>query len=157
MEFNGTFLATIITFIVFVILMNKILYAPILGIMEERQKFIDSNYKTADESDLEAQNLINQKESILTNAKNEARVKYLESVDEYKSKRKSFIENSKRLAEEEITASVEELNSTSDEIKQNLKNSMNELANDITEKIIGYRSNVEGFDNTKIDDLLWRG
>ena len=49
MEFNATFLATIISFIIFVLLMNKILYAPILNIMEERRKFIDANYKAAEE------------------------------------------------------------------------------------------------------------
>ena len=43
MEFNATFLATIISFIVFVFLMNKILYAPILNIMEERKNFINDN------------------------------------------------------------------------------------------------------------------
>ena len=51
MEFNGTFLATIITFIVFVFLMNKILYAPVLNIMEERRRVIDGNYQTASDND----------------------------------------------------------------------------------------------------------
>ena len=51
MEFNATFLATIISFVLFVILMNKILYAPILSIMEERKAFIDGNYKSAKEND----------------------------------------------------------------------------------------------------------
>jgi F0F1-type ATP synthase membrane subunit b/b' len=53
MEFNGTFFVTIITFIVFVFLMNKILYAPILNIMEERKNFVDGNYKTALENTME--------------------------------------------------------------------------------------------------------
>ena len=44
MEFNATFLATIISFVLFVILMNKILYAPILNIMEQRKSFIYGNY-----------------------------------------------------------------------------------------------------------------
>ena len=51
MEFNATFLATIVTFIVFVLLMNKVLYAPVLGIMEERKAFIDGNYKAATDNE----------------------------------------------------------------------------------------------------------
>ena len=31
--------------------MNKILYAPILNIMEERKNFIDDNYKTVEKND----------------------------------------------------------------------------------------------------------
>ena len=57
MEFNGTFLATIITFIVFVILMNKVLYVPILSIMEERKSIIDENYKSAQENDTKSAEL----------------------------------------------------------------------------------------------------
>ena len=45
MEFNGTFLATIVTFVLFVFLMNKVLYAPILGIMKQRQDFIDHQFR----------------------------------------------------------------------------------------------------------------
>ena len=37
MEFNGTFLASIVSFIVFVFLMNKVLYAPMGKIVKERK------------------------------------------------------------------------------------------------------------------------
>ena len=57
MEFNATFLATIVTFILFVILMNKILYAPILNIMLERRNFIDKNYQSAQDNNTEADRL----------------------------------------------------------------------------------------------------
>ena len=50
MEFNATFLATIISFIVFVFLMNRILYAPVLNIMSERKAYINGNYKAAEEN-----------------------------------------------------------------------------------------------------------
>ena len=58
MEFNGTFIVTIITFIIFIVVMNKILYAPILRIMEERKNFIEDNYN-------EAQHNTSQSEEIL--------------------------------------------------------------------------------------------
>ena len=51
MEFNATFLATIISFLVFVFLMNKILYEPMGRIVAERKTFIDENdYEMADET-----------------------------------------------------------------------------------------------------------
>ena len=55
MEFNATFLVSAISFIVFTILMNKILYAPLEKIVDERENFINGNYsdaKNADEKDL---------------------------------------------------------------------------------------------------------
>lgn len=72
MEFNATFLVTIISFIMFVFLMNKILYAPILNIMEERKNFVDGNYNSANENDAKSEELTHQKEEQLAGAKDEA-------------------------------------------------------------------------------------
>ena len=72
MEFNGTFLATIITFILFVFLMNKVLYVPILGIMEKRRIFVDENYKNTESNNLKADELTKEKEGKLLDAKNDA-------------------------------------------------------------------------------------
>ena len=44
MEFDATFLIAAISFIVFVFIMNKIFYAPILNIMKARQDFVEENF-----------------------------------------------------------------------------------------------------------------
>ena len=48
LEFDGTFIFALISFIIFVLMMNIILYKPITKIMDERQKFYDKNKNTAD-------------------------------------------------------------------------------------------------------------
>ena len=155
MEFNATFLATIITFILFVFIMNKILYRPILGIMEERKNFIDSNYKNADENNAKSEELVAEKEAKLDDAKDDARGKYLETVDEFKNQKADIISDAQRVASEELERSREELRGASDEAKNALKGSMNDLANDIVEKVIGYRSNIENFDDEVVNNVLW--
>lgn len=156
MEFNGTFLATIVTFIVFVFLMNKILYAPVLNIMEERKRVIDGNYQSASDNDTKTEELTNQKEQKLEEAKNDAREKYVDALDDFKSKKSDLINDAQRVAQEELESSRANLESLSNEAKQGLKNKMTELANDITEKILGYRSEVNGFDNDVVDRVLWK-
>ena len=155
MEFNGTFLATIITFIVFVFIMNRILYRPILGIMEERKNFIDSNYKSAQENDLKTKELSEEKDAKLNDAREDARGKYVEAVDEFKSQKADIISEAQTSANEELERSREELKGISDDVKNGLKGSMNDLANDIVEKVIGYRSEIEGFDDNKVNEVLW--
>ena len=155
MEFNATFLATIITFIVFVILMNKILYAPILGIMQKRREIIDGNYKSAQENDAKSAELTSEKEEKLADAKEEAREKYNEIVDEFKSQRAETVVNAQDSAREEIRRSTIELENVSNEVKNNLKGSMTDLANDIVEKVIGYRSEVQNFDEEIVNKVLW--
>ena len=155
MEFNGTFLATIITFITFVILMNQILYAPILGIMEKRRAIIDDNYKSAQENNTKSAELAAEKEEKLSQAKDEAKGKYNETVDEFKAQRDETVANAHNSAKEELERSGIELENVSNEVKNSLKGSMTDLANDIVEKVIGYRSDIQGFDEEVVNKVLW--
>jgi flagellar biosynthesis/type III secretory pathway protein FliH len=47
------------------------------------------------------------------------------------------------------------LENISNETKDALKSSMTDLANDIVEKVIGYRSEVQGFDGKTVDEILY--
>ena len=155
MEFNATFLATIVTFIVFVLLMNKVLYAPVLGIMEERKAFIDGNYKAATDNEAKVAELTEEMNVQLAEAKDNAKTNYNESLAEYKEQRAEIVAEAQNTAKEEIENSRIELENISNEAKQSLKGSMTDLANDIVEKVIGYRSEVQGFDNQRVDEILY--
>lgn len=155
MNFNGTFLATIVTFILFVFIMNKILYSPILEIMEKRKAFIDSNYKSACENDAKTDELCAEKESKLNSAKDDARSKYIETIDEFKIQKADIISGAQNDANEGLDRSRAELRGVSDEVKNGLKGSMNELANDIVEKVIGYKTENDGFDEELVNEVLW--
>lgn len=156
MEFNATFLATIVTFIVFVLLMNKVLYAPVLSIMEERKTFIDGNYKAATDNEAKVAELTEEMNVQLAEAKDNAKTNYNESLAEYKEQRAEIVAEAQNTAKEEIENSRIELENISNEAKQSLKGSMTDLANDIVEKVIGYRSEVQGFDDSAVDDILYR-
>lgn len=155
MEFNATFLATIISFILFVFLMNKILYAPILNIMEERKNFVDGNYDEAHANDAKSEELANQKEQKLTGAKDEARGKYIETLNGYKNQKSEMIMQAQHSAKDEIERAKSDLRQLSDDVKNGLKGSMTDLANDIVEKVIGYRSNIDYLDDNAVNEVLW--
>ncbi|MBQ4647402.1 MAG: ATP synthase F0 subunit B [Candidatus Gastranaerophilales bacterium] len=156
MEFNATFLATIISFIIFVFLMNKILYAPILNIMQERKNYIDENYKTANENKEKTEVIISEIEERKNVAKNDARTKYDEILDNFKEQKNQLLSQAQQAMKEELEKNNAELTNTSNETKENLKGSMINLANDIVEKIIGYKSEIQGFDNEKINEILYK-
>lgn len=63
LEFNATFLVSMISFIVFIIIMNAIFYKPILGVIEERENFINDHYNDAKNSKDKAQSLLEQKKN----------------------------------------------------------------------------------------------
>ena len=155
MEFNGTFFATIITFIVFVFLMNKVLYAPILSIMEKRKNFMDSNYKQAEDNNIKFEQLSSEKDEKLLEAKNDARKKYVEVIEEFKNQRNGILLDKQDFENERYKNSQLELENLSNDAKQSLKNNMSDLANDIVEKDIGYKCDSNDFENEVVDKVLW--
>ena len=155
MEFNGTFFATIISFIVFVFLMNKILYKPILNIMSQRKDFIEENLSSAHNNNEKAESLIKKREEGLNAAKEDAREKYNEVLSGYKNERAEIIQNAQSVNNTELENAYSELENVSNEAKEGLKNRMTDLANDIVEKVLGYRSEIQGFDNDKVNEILY--
>jgi len=155
MEFNGTFFATIITFILFVILMNKILYLPILNIMEERKNFINENYKSAKETEIQVSELELKKKSQLDEAKDRARDEYNEIINSYKLRRDEIVSEALDVVNNDLENFKNELEIVSNEVKSNLKGSMSELANDIVEKVIGYRSENNHINEDIVNKILW--
>lgn len=156
MEFNATFLASIISFLVFVFLMNKILYAPMEKIVRERQSFIDDNFNSADENYKKADGLEHQREERLVGAKDEARTKYNDSISGYKAQKGEIVKQAQEESNNELAQAYEQLNNVSNETKEGLKGRMTDLANDIVEKVLGYRSNVQGFDNDEVNKILYQ-
>ena len=156
MEFNATFLASIISFLVFVFLMNKILYSPMEKIVKERQKFIDENFNSADENYKKADGLEHQREEKLVGAKNEARSKYNDSVNGKKKKKADILKQAQDKTNAELEEEYKKLNNISNDTKEGLKGRMTDLANDIVEKVLGYRSEVQGFDNDEVNRILYQ-
>ena len=98
MEFNATFLVTIISFIVFVYLMNRVLYVPIQKIVAEREDFVDSNLSAAESNNIKAKELSDNREQKILTARNDARNVYIKSLNGYKKQKDEFIHN----AQEEV-------------------------------------------------------
>lgn len=157
MGFNGTFLVTIISFVLFVFVMNKILYEPINNIVAQRREFVDENLRTADINHKKANEISAQKEEKLKGARNDARNKYSDAVVDFKNKKNDILKNAQCDADNELMQTYENLNNLSNEAKEGLKGRMTDLANDIVEKMIGYRSEVQGFDNDAVNRILYQG
>jgi len=156
MEFNGTFFAAIISFLVFVFVMNKILYEPVRKIVNERNNFIEGNYNSASENNAKADELSLKRDEDISAAKEDARVKYNDIIAGFKDKRAGIVKDAQNKSHDELEQAYRNLNNVSNEAKENLKWKMTDLANDIVEKVLGYRSEVQGFNNDKVNEILYQ-
>jgi F-type H+-transporting ATPase subunit b len=155
MEFNGTFFVSIISFLVFVFIMNKLLYEPVHKIVKERNDFINGNYDVANANNAKADELDENRNKKIIEAKEDGRGKYNELLAKFKEQRTDIVKNAQAKTHEELEKAYSDLSNVSNEAKENLKWKMTDLANDIVEKVLGYRSEVQGFDNDKINNILY--
>ena len=155
MDFNGTFFVSIISFIVFVFVMNKLLYEPIHKIVKERNDFINGNYDAANANNEKADELNENRNKKIVEAKEDARGKYNDILAGYKEQRTNIVKDAQNKSHDELERAYADLSDVSSQAKESLKWKMADLANDIVEKVLGYRSEVQGFDNDKINEILY--
>ena len=156
MEFNGTFFVSIISFVVFVFVMNKLLYEPIHKIVKERNNFINGNYEAAKNNNEKADELSKNRDTTLVGAREDAREKYNEILDGYKEQRSDIVKDAQEKSRNDLELAYDNLVNVSNEAKENLKSRMTDLANDIVEKVLGYRSEIQDFDSDKVDKILYQ-
>ena len=153
-EFNATFLVAMISFVVFIIIMNAILYKPILSIIEERQAYIDKNNNDAIDSKNKIQNILDDKEKRLNEASAKSKKIISERVQKENENSTVITEKTKAESLADISSAKDELLNESIQTTEVLKTNIKDLAEKISEKILGENFAIENFDNEIIDKVL---
>lgn len=153
-EFNATFLVAMISFVVFIIIMNAILYKPILSIIEERQAYIDKNNNDAIDSKNKIQNILDDKEKRLNEASAKSKKIISERVQKENENSTAITEKTKAESLADISSAKDELLNESIQTTEVLKTNIKDLAEKISEKILGENFAIENFDNEIIDKVL---
>ncbi len=69
---TGDILATLVIFILLMLLLKKFAWGPLMGIMQQREDLIKSEIETAENSRLESQKLLEEQRSLLKDARTQA-------------------------------------------------------------------------------------
>lgn len=120
MEFNATFIISAISFIIFVFIMNAILYRPVIKIMEERETYINTNEENANTAREQAKSLKEEKSKKLKIAKEEASTTVANGT-------KAFREENQKETEEYIKEQKNKTEIAKDSLNEEAKNSEIEL------------------------------
>ena len=136
LEFNATFIIAMISFVVFIFIMNTIFYKPILNIIEERKKLIDSYYNDAKNFKAEAENIIQEKDNKLAETLSKAKAIISKGTLDAENKARALTDNAKFEAREKIAEQKDELHKQTDAIKDNLKTEVENLSDVIVSRIL---------------------
>ena len=137
LEFNATFFIAMINFVIFILIMNAILYKPLERIIAKRKNLIDSNNQKSKEANDKFEELIQWQKSSMEKAHKSSRESYLKILNEFKSKKESILEYEKNYSKKEIEIASAELESEVVGAKYELKSEVELLADIITKKVLG--------------------
>lgn len=157
MEFNATFLVSFVSFIVFVLVMNQILYKPLDKIVRERKQFVDGNYNDANDATQKATALIKDRADRIAKAGSDARKVMVDITDSAKDEKAQLCASAKNVANEEVKAKKEELASTSSQVSDELKGQVVGIAETISSKILGENVNIQNADYDAINKIMQEG
>ena len=153
-EFNATFLIAMISFVVFIIIMNAILYKPILSIISERQSYIDGNLNAAQNSKTKAKNILDEKTQRLNEASAKSKHIIASRVQKENDDAKNLTDKAKADSQLSINSAKASLHNEEIETTNALKDNVKSLAENISSKILGENIAIDNVDYELISKVL---
>lgn len=154
MEFNATFLVSIISFIVFTFIMNMIFYKPLENVIDKRQEFIDETNSDALKMSEEAKKIEDERLSKLSKAQDDAKNLLNNDVSKANDEAKQMTEEAKKQSNEKILSAKNELESQAGNAEEVLKGDLKELAEKISQKILGEYIPIDVVNNEIVNKVL---
>jgi len=154
MEFNATFLVSIISFIVFTFIMNTIFYKPLGNVIDKRQEFIDETNNEALKFSKEAQEIETERVSKLSKAKDDAKRILNDNVSKANDEAKQLTENAKKQSNEKILSAKTGLHSEAAQAEEILKGDLKEIAEQISQKILGEYIPIDVVNNEIVNKVI---
>lgn len=132
MEFNATILVSTISFILFTLIMNKILYAPMSEIVEKRKAYLDQNASNTEQNNNEAQTMIEDKERQINEAKSKSKHEITTEMEAAKTLKAATLAQKKAQTLKQVEARKVEL----EQERANLQGEIDSCANSLSDTLL---------------------
>ena len=143
MEFNATFFVSIISFLVFTFIMNKIFYAPLNKIICVRDELVSKNYADSDEFNKNASEILEERDRRLADADGKSVKILADKLDEANLKSKEVTDSATAQSKARIGEEFKNLHLERDLAHKQLQNDVVGLAELISSKVMGVDVEVE--------------
>ena len=136
LEFNGTFIVAMLSFVVFIMIMNAIFYQPILNVIRKREGYINSNYEKSQEFEKAASEFKQIHTDKIEKTQDRCRKEFSSTIDKIQTQASEKIakvkEQTKTLTQERKNILEQQKNDLKETVKHSLAN---DLAKVITDKL----------------------
>lgn len=137
MEINATILVSTISFIVFIFIMNAILYQPVMQIMEKRQKYINDNKEEAQQHREKAAELVEDRNNKIADAQRKSRDVVAAKADSLKEEKARVLADTKNSVGVYFDEQKQNLAIQKEQALKNMRADVADLANRLTTKLMG--------------------
>ena len=137
LEFNATILIAMISFVIFMALMNVVLYKPMLTIVQRRKALLQMNEEDIKENEKSTAELEQQRDAQIDEARANSRGIISSMTAEAKNQRNESLAKAAKDANEYLDSKVGELNQDVVQAKHEIKSDVVGLAQEILGKISG--------------------
>jgi F-type H+-transporting ATPase subunit b len=133
---DWTLVVQAVNFLVFMVLINKFLFQPLLRLMEEREKELGATYSEIEALRRKAQELLEEVEALISEAKAEAKNLIDSAVREARAEREKIIKAAQEEASAKVEAAKKEIWSSFEQEKAKLEKEAEKIAEEIVKKIL---------------------
>ncbi len=137
-DFNATFIVAMLSFVVFIMIMNAIFYTPILNIIRKRDEYIENNNNDSKEFEARAEEYKQTHAQKIKETQDVCRQDFKQKVSQIQEKAAEAVRTARENTKNDIKNRKEELLLKENQLKDDIQNTvMNDLIAAVTEKIIG--------------------
>lgn len=137
MEFNATFIFSLVSFLVFMWIMNIILYKPIANIVAQREKYFKDNAEITKKNNEEVDVINSKKEEKLESARAKSREEVSSATNEIKELKDKKVAEKKEYYQNQTNNLTNILTEEKMSLQNEFDKNADELSNSIVQKIIG--------------------
>ena len=114
-------LAQIINFGILFFVLKKILYKPVIKILDDRKKAIEESSRNSQKIEEELKNLEERKTKVIETIQNEAKKDKEKLIALAQEEKKKIIDEAKKTADAEVSKSVRKIEAAQEESLENIK------------------------------------
>lgn len=137
LEFDGTFIVIGVSFIIFMIAMQKVFYGPMFKIKKQRQNYIGENEKHAHIMSQAAKRFIQTHTAEIKETKTLAKEVISEAIIEANNAKQKTLKECNEKALEHLSKSKSEIEASKQEAEKTMDKEVLNLAQAISTKILG--------------------
>ena len=153
---NGTLVVIVVSFVIFIILMQKIFYGPISKIRQKRNEYIKKVKDEANEAFLEAENLTKTHQENIKEARKKVSEKTTDLLNEANDEKNKILEDRKQEISEYLSEQKQIIQNEKTQVVETLKSQVMDYAYHISKKILGEEVSMAGLSSEIIEKAITR-